>query len=292
MNIKTKDIVPDIDQPRKYFPADKMQKLLKSIEREGIINPLILEELEDGKYLLIDGERRYRVALELGLKEVPAVVEEKRDVSDRRLRRFAIQEQHEGWTPVEKAMELQNLSSDLKISMSEICAMVGATRTETGRYMAFADMADKEAYLKSEVPIDWAILIRSSRNCAKRIKEEVLQEKFDRSDEKRFERKILSLVKEGHIVDRNELVRLKDAFTKNPKTIDKFLDNKDSTPQSLFVESKAKGAYHLRNVVNNALYITSHGRKFLQLKDVRLTDEQMKIFGTALEIMQEIINLK
>ena len=286
-----KVIVVDQEQPRKYFAADKMAKLRGSIEKEGIISPLIVEEMGNDKYLLIDGERRYRVATELGLKEVPVVIEKPRDLKDRLLRQFAIQEQHEDWTPVEKAMALRNLSDILGTTLPEVCKIIGATRAETGRYVAFSEIVNKDAYVKSQIPLDWALGMMSVRRAAKQISEEVLEEKFERSDERKFEAKTIRLIQEGEIVERWSLIRLKDAFKKDPKMINKYIEDEKSTPSSLFALSKAKGAFHLRNTINNAMYVASHGHAFLALKDVKITSEQITVFKNAITVLKKLIDL-
>lgn len=289
--LKVKDILPDDNQPRKYFAADKMNKLRESIAKEGIISPLIVEDMGNGKYLLIDGERRYRTALGLSLKEVPVVIEPQRDLKDRLVRQFAIQEQHEDWTPIEKAMALNSLAKEIGVSLGEICDLIGATRSEKGRYIAFSELVDKEFYVKNEIPIDWSLNIRSVRNAFKKIKEEVLEEEFNHSDEKKFDRRIITLIKNGELVQRGELNRLKDAVAKDPKMIDKFMDNDSATPQSLFIEAKAKGAYHLRNAVTSSKYLVSHARRFLETKDVKLTDDQITKLREAQEEIHNILKL-
>jgi ParB family transcriptional regulator, chromosome partitioning protein len=63
-------------QPRRYFDLEKQQQLTDSIEEHGILEPLLLRKLDRDLYELVAGERRYRSAQALGLKEVPVVVKE------------------------------------------------------------------------------------------------------------------------------------------------------------------------------------------------------------------------
>lgn len=64
------NIEPNIDQPRKQFNKESLSALVESIKRHGIITPLIDTPMENGKYMIIAGERRYRAAKAAGLTPV------------------------------------------------------------------------------------------------------------------------------------------------------------------------------------------------------------------------------
>jgi len=68
-------IVPNPDQPRKVR-GNPSHTLMESIRRFGVLQPIVVRPLEDGRYMIISGERRYRAAVALGMKEIPAVVRE------------------------------------------------------------------------------------------------------------------------------------------------------------------------------------------------------------------------
>ncbi|GAI82654.1 unnamed protein product [marine sediment metagenome] len=75
MNVKQtqlKLIVPDPEQPRKIFKSSEMEELKNSIKEQGILTPLIIESnYKNDKYLLLDGERRYKCAKLLNIEKVP-----------------------------------------------------------------------------------------------------------------------------------------------------------------------------------------------------------------------------
>lgn len=73
-NIPLKNIKPNPDQPRRYFDADSMDSLTRSVERYGVINPITVRDCEDGTYELISGERRYRAAFYAGLRDIPCII--------------------------------------------------------------------------------------------------------------------------------------------------------------------------------------------------------------------------
>jgi ParB family transcriptional regulator, chromosome partitioning protein len=63
-------------QPRRYFDSEALKQLTESIKQHGILQPLLVRLVDEGKHELVAGERRYRAALEIGLKEVPVVIRE------------------------------------------------------------------------------------------------------------------------------------------------------------------------------------------------------------------------
>ena len=95
------EISPSPLQPRKEFGHEALQELVDSIRQHGIIQPLIVRQI-DGRYELIAGERRWRAAQELGLREVPVIV---RRVSDLEVLEISLIEnlQRADLNPVEKA---------------------------------------------------------------------------------------------------------------------------------------------------------------------------------------------
>ncbi|HEU0050891.1 MAG TPA: ParB/RepB/Spo0J family partition protein, partial [Patescibacteria group bacterium] len=74
LEIPIQDIERNPHQPRIHFDHTQLEDLISSIKEHGIIQPLVVTELENGKYQLIAGERRLRAALIAGLQTVPAVV--------------------------------------------------------------------------------------------------------------------------------------------------------------------------------------------------------------------------
>lgn len=72
-------IVTASTQPRRYFDPDAMQSLVDSVKKDGILQPLLVRPLSNGKYELVAGERRYRAAQKCSLSEIPVVIREMTD---------------------------------------------------------------------------------------------------------------------------------------------------------------------------------------------------------------------
>lgn len=287
--VPTKSITPDETQPRKFFSAEKMKTLMDSIKEHGIINPIIVQEVSNGKYLIEDGERRFRAASELQLSEVPVIIRPLTNATERLVQQFNIQEQHEVWSPIEKARAIATLAEELKLDLREVCKMLNVTTKDMSRYVAFANLSDREAYIRSEVPLDYVTSIVTLTNRMKDLSVHTLEEDFTKQDSKKVEGRIAGMIRDGVIARRADIVKLTDAFTKNPKLMEKFMNDAKATPNSLFTESKAKGAFHLRNATYAAHYLRTHVEAFLLLRDVEVSPEQLAVLKKAVESARRLI---
>ncbi len=281
-------IIPDENQPRRYFDAKKLATLKSSIKKLGIKNPLQVEDMGSGRYLLVDGERRFRAAKELSLKKVPVIISKPQKVVDRLVEQFNIQEQHEQWTPVEKANAVLRISEEMGLGLGATLKLLNVTEDVARRYSAYAQLADKDQFTKSEVPMDFVPYIISAKNAAIFQTEHQLEEKFSRQDEKHLERKIIQLILDGDIRKRTDITRIKDSFVKNPKLIQKFIGGKQ-TSMELYKESKAKGAEKLRQATTNAMWFNSNGTAYLGIRDVPITTAQHNAFIQAEKIAKKLI---
>ena len=74
MYININDIKPNDNQPRKHFNEEKIQELASSIIEHGIIQPLVLRKIDNERYEIVAGERRWRAARAAGLEKVPSII--------------------------------------------------------------------------------------------------------------------------------------------------------------------------------------------------------------------------
>jgi ParB family chromosome partitioning protein len=114
-------------QPRTVFQADRLEELAASIRANGIIQPIVVRQQQDG-YQIVAGERRWRAAKLAGVTEVPVVVQ---DVADPRMLELALIEniQREDLNPIETAHAYDRLSRELGLSHEEIGRRTGKDRT-------------------------------------------------------------------------------------------------------------------------------------------------------------------
>ena len=240
-------IVPDENQPRKLFAVDKMASLIKSIKEHGIQTPVTLEKFQD-KYLIVDGERRFRAATELKLKEVPAVVQEPSTGTERLVKQFHIQEQHESWSPLEKAIAINELSKTLKLPLREVCDLLGTKKGTTEAFIAFANLLAKQEFTRAELSLDWAKSIRNFKTWIRQFKFRELGQNITKEEERDIEKAFINKIKSGVISNRTEMALLRDSISKNPKSLQKFIDDKEMTIHAVFIESDAKALQAKRRI--------------------------------------------
>src|SRR5690625_2817896 len=85
-NIDIHEISPNKKQPRKYFDQEQIENLAKSIKKHGIIQPIVVRKKEL-YFEIISGERRWRAAKSIGLREIPAIV---KDIDDCEVAQIAL----------------------------------------------------------------------------------------------------------------------------------------------------------------------------------------------------------
>jgi ParB family chromosome partitioning protein len=119
-------------QPRKYFDSEKMQQLVESVRRDGILQPLLVRPLSGERFELVAGERRYRAAETVGLSEVPVTI---REMSDNQARQFALVEnlQREDLNPVEETEGILGLLAlRLEKTVEEVISFLRRMENEAG----------------------------------------------------------------------------------------------------------------------------------------------------------------
>lgn len=121
-------VAPNPNQPRREFDETALLELSSSIERDGIIQPIVVRETQPGSYQIIAGERRWRASKLAGLKEVPVIV---RTADDEKVLELAIVEniQREDLNPIELAMAFYRMGEELGLSHDEIGRKTGKERT-------------------------------------------------------------------------------------------------------------------------------------------------------------------
>ena len=114
------------EQPRKSFDEEKINNLAQSISEHGIIQPLVLNK-EGEFYSIVAGERRWRAAKKLGLKEVPAVV---MNLSHRDVLEVSLIEnvQREDLNPIEEAIAYDKLFTEFNLTQEELALKIGKSR--------------------------------------------------------------------------------------------------------------------------------------------------------------------
>jgi ParB family chromosome partitioning protein len=120
-------IEPNPDQPRKTFSADSIAELAESIRRHGLIQPIVVENLGEGRYRIVAGERRWRAADAAGLREIPVIV--RNFTPEHRLEIALIENvQREDLNPVEEAEAYRSIMVLTGCTQEEVADKVGKSR--------------------------------------------------------------------------------------------------------------------------------------------------------------------
>lgn len=118
------NIVLPPSQPRRYFASDKLEQLTRSIEKHGVLEPLLVRLLSDSKYELVAGERRYRAAKAAGLTEIPVVIKQLTNLEALQLS-LVENLQREDLNPVDETEGiLQLIALQEKITVEEVISLL------------------------------------------------------------------------------------------------------------------------------------------------------------------------
>lgn len=128
ITLSVNEVEPNREQPRKEFNESALSELSKSIEKNGVIQPILVRPKAGGAYQIVAGERRWRASRMAGLTEIPVVI---REMSDEEAAVFALIEnlQREDLNPVEEAEGIRSLIEEFGMTQEEAADRVGKSRT-------------------------------------------------------------------------------------------------------------------------------------------------------------------
>ncbi len=141
-------IQPGAFQPRQDMRARSLEELAQSIHQQGVMQPVVVREIESGRFELIAGERRWRACQLSGLKAIPAIV---KSASNRDAISMALIEniQREDLNPMEQAVALQRLQEEFGLTQQEVANAVGKSRESVANLLRLLGLeADVRAMLE------------------------------------------------------------------------------------------------------------------------------------------------
>ena len=151
MNIPLEKIVMNPYQPRRHFDKNTIEELSKSIDKIGVLQPILVRKLKDG-YELVAGERRFRASKLAGKAIVPAIV---KDLSDEESLKYALIENidREDLNPIDTAEGYQRLINEFNFTHESLSAIFHRTRssiTNTLRLLGLPKTI-KEALIEKQI---------------------------------------------------------------------------------------------------------------------------------------------
>jgi ParB family chromosome partitioning protein len=179
-NIKINEIEPNKSQPRKIFNDDKLNELAKSIEKHGIVQPIIVQK-EKNSYRIIAGERRWRAAKIAGIKTVPAII---KDFNEHEIIEVALIEnlQREDLNPIEEAKAYEKLIREFKKTQEEISEIIGKSRSTIANSIRLLGLTEevRDKLLNGQLTSGHgrALLGIDDKDLQIKIAEEIIEEKY------------------------------------------------------------------------------------------------------------------
>lgn len=140
--VDVKLIVPNPNQPRQSFQEDALLGLAESIRARGVLQPVLVRPLADGRYELIAGERRWRAARIAEFETIPALVRRRDDAASLEI---ALIENmaREDLNPIEQARACAALVEELGLTREEVGVRVGRSRVSVSNLIRLLDLPDE-----------------------------------------------------------------------------------------------------------------------------------------------------
>ena len=143
LKLNLNDIEPNREQPRKTFDDDAVSELADSIAQHGLIQPIVVTPLSNGRYSIVAGERRWRACRMAGLQEVPVIVKE---ATKQELMEIALIEnlQREDLNPVEEAFGYRSLIESFGLTQEEVATRMGKSRSAVTNALRLLNLNEDE----------------------------------------------------------------------------------------------------------------------------------------------------
>lgn len=140
--LRTAELEPNRDQPRKAFSDEAITALADSIREHGMLQPILVRPIRSGGYQIVAGERRWRAARMAGLDEVPVTI---RELSDLETMQIAIIEnlQRENLNPIEEAAGYNDLIEKFGMTQEKVAKMVGRSRSAVANAVRILSLPDR-----------------------------------------------------------------------------------------------------------------------------------------------------
>ena len=142
-------IAPNPDQPRTLFKKEEIEELASSIEKDGLLQPILVRKLPDGTYQIIAGERRWQASQAAGLKKVPIRIKE---ADDNQALELALIEniQRSDLNPIEEAYGYRRLMERRSMTQAEVAQAVSKGRSTVANALRLLDLPEEAQKLLYE----------------------------------------------------------------------------------------------------------------------------------------------
>ena len=174
-------IAPNPDQPRTNFKREELEELSASIQKDGLLQPILVRPLEDGTYQIIAGERRWQASKLAGLRQVPIRVKEASD--DKALELALIENiQRSDLNPIEEAYGYRRMMERLNMTQAEVAQAMSKGRSTVANALRLLELPEEAQQLLFEEKITAgharAILSIPTKEGRERLTRKLVEEKL------------------------------------------------------------------------------------------------------------------
>ncbi len=140
-------------QPRRDIEPEALEELAASIKAQGILQPIVVRPIEENRYEIIAGERRFRAAQLAGLSKIPAIIKE---VDDQTTMALALIEniQREDLSPLDEALAIERLIDEYQLTHDDAAALLGKSRTQISNLLRLLNLEPQVKQWLAEKKLD------------------------------------------------------------------------------------------------------------------------------------------
>lgn len=174
-------VAPNPDQPRTNFKREELEELSASIQKDGLLQPILVRPLEGGMYQIIAGERRWQASKLAGLQQVPILVKEASD--DKALELALIENiQRSDLNPIEEAYGYRRMMERLNMTQAEVAQAMSKGRSTVANALRLLELPEEAQQLLFEEKITAgharAILSIPTKEGRERLTRKLVEEKL------------------------------------------------------------------------------------------------------------------
>lgn len=172
---------PNPNQPRTNFKKEELEELASSIERNGLLQPILVRPMDDGTYQIIAGERRWQASKSIGMEKVPVRI---REASENEVLELALIEniQRSDLNPIEEAYGYKRIMERQNLTQAELAQMLSKGRSTIANALRLLDLPEDAQQLLFEEKITAgharAILSLSTKEARQKLTEKMVKDKI------------------------------------------------------------------------------------------------------------------
>jgi ParB family chromosome partitioning protein len=148
-NVEVEAILPNPDQPRQFFDPEALDELSESVRQKGVLQPILIRRDEEGKIILVAGERRLRAAKKAGLENIPTILTKGNPVEISIIENL----QRENLKPIEEAEALARMMGEYKYTQKKLAKAIGKSQPTISEALSLNRLPEeiKREYRRADI---------------------------------------------------------------------------------------------------------------------------------------------